>query len=54
MVYMSDTILRTLPWLVIEGANNLFIRWVVEKDYKALEEKLIRELNPKYNVTHNK
>lgn len=45
---------RTLPWLVIEGANNLFIRWVVEKDYKALEEKLIRELNPKYNVTHNK
>ena len=45
---------RTLPWLVIEGANNLFIRWVVEKDYKSLEENLIRELNPKYNVTHNK
>lgn len=39
-------------WLPTEGADNLFVRWVVTaKGHKELERKLIREVNPKYNKT---
>lgn len=39
-----------LPWLVHEGAENLYIRWIaLEKGYKEEEIKLKKELKPKYD-----
>lgn len=40
---------RNLPWLVKEGEENLFVKWIICDNYSDQETLFIHQLNPKYN-----
>lgn len=40
---------ENLPWLTVEGSDNLFVRWIVCGNYSDQEALLIHQLKPKYN-----
>jgi hypothetical protein len=44
-----------VKWKNVEGEENLFVKWFVIKNWNDEEEKLKKELNPKYdNEKHAK
>lgn len=46
---------RMAKWKNVEGEENLFVKWFVIKNWNIEEEKLKKELNPKYdNEKHAK